>query len=184
MPKLKNCKTPEKMKGTRTARSWTADKVSMLRSLWEEGLSTTKIAERIGGGCTKNAVISKANYLNLKPRSRKQVYQASGLVKPRFGQVFGAPGPKRLYEKYKPVAHLPLPGLTPKELIDLGPNECRWPFGHLPDMKFCGGRTQSGQTYCMHHEKISRPKFLREPKVPNENLPEEIEEAVDEREVV
>ena len=41
----------------------------------------------------------------------------------------------------------------PKRLLDLEPNDCRWPFGEprSPDFHFCGERQLEGRPYCEHH---------------------------------
>jgi GcrA cell cycle regulator len=45
--------------------TWTAERVGLLRKLWSEGLSASQIAAELGGGVTRNAVISKAYRLGL-----------------------------------------------------------------------------------------------------------------------
>jgi GcrA cell cycle regulator len=41
----------------------------------------------------------------------------------------------------------------PKRLLDLGPNDCRWPIGEprSPDFRFCGKPHTPGRPYCDHH---------------------------------
>jgi GcrA cell cycle regulator len=41
--------------------TWTAERVGLLRKLWSVGLSARQIAAELGGGVTRNAVISKAH---------------------------------------------------------------------------------------------------------------------------
>lgn len=38
-------------------------------------------------------------------------------------------------------------------LSDLGPNDCRFPFGDR-DITFCGQRQQDGSSYCPTHHAI------------------------------
>ena len=63
---------PDKAEQLKGQAWWQADdcrREKMLRLLWEDqGIITQKIAERIGDGCTKNMVISKAHRLGLEPR--------------------------------------------------------------------------------------------------------------------
>jgi|WetSurMetagenome_2_1015567.scaffolds.fasta_scaffold00693_24 GcrA cell cycle regulator len=46
---------------------WTDDRVSSLKKLWDEGLSASQIASRLGD-CTRNAVIGKSHRLGLPGR--------------------------------------------------------------------------------------------------------------------
>jgi len=46
---------------------WTDERVAELRSLWEQGLSASKIADQLGD-ITRNAVIGKAHRLGLAKR--------------------------------------------------------------------------------------------------------------------
>jgi GcrA cell cycle regulator len=41
----------------------------------------------------------------------------------------------------------------PKRLLDLGPDDCRWPIGEprSPDFHFCGKPHAPGRPYCEHH---------------------------------
>ena len=54
--------------------SWTEDREKKLRELWNKGHTANQIAN-ILGGTTRNAVIGKANRLNLEARasSKKSV---------------------------------------------------------------------------------------------------------------
>ncbi|MFP6726808.1 MAG: GcrA family cell cycle regulator, partial [Alphaproteobacteria bacterium] len=44
---------------------WTDYRVALLSDLWQSGCSARQIAERLGEGVTRNAVIGKANPLGL-----------------------------------------------------------------------------------------------------------------------
>ncbi|MEC7303926.1 MAG: GcrA family cell cycle regulator, partial [Pseudomonadota bacterium] len=46
---------------------WTEARVDQLKNLWEEGLSASQIANRLGD-VTRNAVIGKAHRLGLSSR--------------------------------------------------------------------------------------------------------------------
>ena len=47
--------------------SWTDERIDHLKSMWEEGLTASQIAEKLGG-VSRNAVIGKAHRLGLKSR--------------------------------------------------------------------------------------------------------------------
>ena len=48
--------------------SWTEARMALLRQLWADNLSATQIAEQLGGGITRNAVIGKVHRLGLATR--------------------------------------------------------------------------------------------------------------------
>src|SRR5688572_32066161 len=52
--------------------SWTEDRVEVLKRLWNEGLSASQIAGRLGYGVTRNAVIGKVHRLGLSGRVTPQ----------------------------------------------------------------------------------------------------------------
>lgn len=49
---------------------WTTARVDLLTRLWAQGIYASDIAKAIGCGCTRNAVIGKANRLKLAARNR------------------------------------------------------------------------------------------------------------------
>lgn len=174
------------MTTNRKARTWTPEAVQQLKKMWEEGMNTRLIAEKLG--MSKNAVIGKAGYLNLTRRKKKTFVAQDGTqstTKKRVTMVskFGhfIPANMDTLKLYQPMVHVPLPGVTPKELIDLREKECRWPFGHLPDLLFCGAGCMKGSQYCEIHFALSRKPTKKEAI----SAPvEEIEDDVDVRSVV
>ena len=48
--------------------AWTDDKIDKLQKLWGKGLTASQIAEKLGDGITRNAVIGKAHRLKLPSR--------------------------------------------------------------------------------------------------------------------
>src|ERR1700759_5606187 len=47
--------------------SWTAERIHQLKSLWEQGMTASRIADALGG-VSRNAVIGKAHRLGLESR--------------------------------------------------------------------------------------------------------------------
>ncbi|MAQ71463.1 MAG: gcrA cell cycle regulator family protein [Alphaproteobacteria bacterium] len=47
---------------------WTDDRVNLLKELWGEGKTAKEIAQLLGGGLTRNAVIGKAHRMKLSGR--------------------------------------------------------------------------------------------------------------------
>ncbi|MDJ0948777.1 MAG: GcrA family cell cycle regulator [Alphaproteobacteria bacterium] len=73
--------------------AWTEERVERLQQLWEAGVGTAEIGERLG--MTKNAIIGKAHRIGLKPRraspkrSRAQLVRLNGMT---CQWPFGEPG--------------------------------------------------------------------------------------------
>jgi GcrA cell cycle regulator len=65
--------------------SWTDERIDRLRTMWENGLTASQIAEELGG-VSRNAVIGKAHRLGLKARPSP--------VKANDGESKAAPKPK------------------------------------------------------------------------------------------
>ena len=48
---------------------WSEDRVQQLKDMWAKGMSARQIAETLGGGVTRNAVIGKAHRIGLSQPS-------------------------------------------------------------------------------------------------------------------
>ena len=113
--------------------SWTDDKIARLRELWKSGLSTAAIGRELD--VSKNAVVGKAHRLGLEPRPSPI---AAGSPRKTSGAASG--------RKTREPARI-------ADVIDLGPQMCRWPFGD-PDDKdfhFCAVAAAPGRPYCEEH---------------------------------
>ena len=107
--------------------SWTDERIAKLQKLWDEGLSASQIAEKLGD-VTRNAVIGKAHRLGLKSRP-SPVKQDSAPSKPAA---------KKAKITTKP---------TKVTLLDLNERMCKWPIGHPGEEDFhhCAEAYQSQQ---------------------------------------
>jgi GcrA cell cycle regulator len=56
--------------------AWTNDKIELLKKLWDEGLTASRIAHEIGD-MTRNAVIGKAHRLGLSGRMQSKSKNSS-----------------------------------------------------------------------------------------------------------
>lgn len=149
--------------------SWTDERVESLKKLWQDGLSASQIAGRLGG-VTRNAVIGKVHRLGLSGRattSRQKslrprrpaaaTTQKRLAVKPRFAQS-GNTAFRALYqgdaETYTPVIEeLVIPEKERKYITTLTDSCCRWPIGdpQHDDFHFCGKGKVTGLPYCEFH---------------------------------
>jgi len=123
--------------------AWTDKRVAKLKKLWSKGLSASQIAEELGEGATRNAIIGKAHRLGLSSRPSP--------VK--------APPPKTekkpVKKAKKPAPKKPEVKEEPKKItiLNLTDRMCKWPIGHPGEenFHFCGQRATPGQPYCPHH---------------------------------
>ena len=161
--------------------SWTLERENKLKALWKEGHTASKIAELIGG-TTRNAVIGKANRLNLEARtiSKKnsttpkvklendvKIKQEKLSRKARFKSLL-------LDKNFEPE--------NPKKLTELTDDTCRWPIGHPyeKDFYFCGRKPMEKFTYCKLHVLYAfQPKNAKEEDiVTEEDIPQFIEKKI------
>ena len=161
--------------------SWTLERENKLKVLWKEGHTASKIATLIGG-TTRNAVIGKANRLNLEARtiSKKnsttpkvklennvEIKQEKLSRKARFKSLL-------LDKNFEPE--------NPKKLTELTDDTCRWPIGHPYEKNFyfCGRKPLEKFPYCNLHVLYAfQPKNAKEEDiVTGEDIPQFIEKKI------
>lgn len=130
--------------------TWTDERVKLLKKLWSEGLSGREIADQLGGGISRNAVIGKINRLKLS--KQRENYKKGSLTrrKPRKSHPieYGRPQVVKIFQP-KADQIEPLPPENSNFTIDfsdLKDNMCRNVTGTGP-YKYCG-RPTGGETYC------------------------------------
>ncbi len=157
--------------------SWTDERVALLRRLWEDGQSASKIAAQLGG-VTRNAVIGKVHRLGLAGRAKpgEEAQSTVRTARPAVAEIetaiavveAEAPEPVAIVS-HRPAPDFPLPqpaaSAAPVALavsqrvtiMDLRESMCRWPLGDptTPDFRFCGARSITGLPYCTHHAEIA-----------------------------
>lgn len=156
-----------------TVLSWTDERVTLLRHLWEEGQSASKIAAQLGG-VTRNAVIGKVHRLGLSGRLVKPLEDAAAERRKPAEEIevaisvveAEAPEPVAILP-HRPASDFPppAPAADPCPLavsqrvtiMDLRESMCRWPLGDptTPEFGFCGARSITGLPYCTHHAQIA-----------------------------
>ena len=140
---------------------WTEDRTEMLRKLWAVGqLSCSGIAAEMGDGVTRNAIIGKVHRLQLNgrvygsKRTPEQIEAAKRRKADRLNERRRTERAKTFtpritvtnLEALRCVEVEPLG----KTLLELGPNDCRYPFGDGP-YTFCGHPQFDGSSYCGGH---------------------------------
>ncbi|MBU6164891.1 MAG: GcrA cell cycle regulator [Alphaproteobacteria bacterium] len=150
--------------------AWTDERIAKLKQGWESGMTATQIAEMLGEGVTRNAVIGKAHRLGLESRP-SPVKAAAEEAAPRSvpspppvraAEPAAPPPPPRAEAAAsppapavaKPAAKPAKPGKQARTtLLDLNDKVCKWPIGHPgeADFHFCGKAVQPGFPYCGEH---------------------------------
>jgi GcrA cell cycle regulator len=130
-----------------------AETMSLFRSLWDQGLSTQRIADRLG--VTKNSVVGKAHRMHVehpemfaprpspilnrtgKPPGAKTIKQAPSQTLPAITT--------RLFEIKQRVVAIRAPTMRCEP--------CNYPIstGSFPRYEFCGIPSVPGKPYCAHH---------------------------------
>lgn len=140
---------------------WPAEKIELLRKLWESGVTASAIADQLGK--KKNAVIGKIFRLKIKgPYSRnhspsrgerKGRHKAGGSGKVRFDGIVRLRINRIPYDAV-PIIDAEIPLEQRKTLMQLGKCDCRWPVGNVgePGFFFCGaGVGVTKGPYCASH---------------------------------
>lgn len=145
---------------------WSKERVERLKKLWADGFSGRQIAERLGGGITRNAAIAKAWRLGLEQReathgSKKHALACKlGRKKPksqspwRAVEVHGAGAVRGIKsDGFVPPIDMPAPEHQRKTVVTLEKDDCRWPIGdpQHADFHFCGAEKVPGLPYCGQH---------------------------------
>lgn len=150
--------------------NWLPEKMEMLRMLWDEGLPASAIAEKLGEGVSRNAVIGKAHRLGLEARP-SPVKGADDVASEGDGDgtTEGGTIPARRVSKSraKPVK------IVRTTLLDLSDKVCKWPIGHPgdTDFHFCGQPSQAGFPYCSAHCAVAYQAQMPRRDRPNRPLP-------------
>ncbi len=141
--------------------SWTDDRIDLLKAHWEAGMTASQIADVLGQGVSRNAVIGKAHRLGLEARPspvkvteaaaaviEAVVAAAEGVVE---GLVASTPTPRPAPKRAPRTAAMAKPVRT--TLLDLNEKVCKWPIGHPgeTDFHFCGKPAQASFPYCSEH---------------------------------
>jgi len=156
-----------------TPPTWTDERVELLKSHFEAGLSCSEIAADIG--VSRNAVIGKLSRLNLtrgrtgdeRRPERKALAAARGrkaMPRLQYEMLAAIYGETEFASKPEPIDDA-----NRCSLLELTDNRCRWPISTpgAEDFCFCGNASPDGQSYCLGHSRLayrrtSKPRIVRE----------------------
>ena len=166
---------------------WTVDKIEKLRQLWGKGNTANQIAQIIGD-VTRNAVIGKANRLNLsnKLSPKSTINNSNNFHKKKPTNI-----PKGKKVKFKSLIidknYEPAKNLTLEQLTD---DTCKYMELNVhpdqPNATFCGRKTVIGKSgnkfsYCPLHLMIifQKPKDKKDDLINKEDsVPQFIEKKI------
>lgn len=149
---------------------WTPERIELLKRLWNDGLTASIIARRMGGfehtsDGGRLSVLGKVNRLvkrgelvgraptpAMRRRKRRSATVApiaqTKLQRPRYLKPRPEPAINSLPD-------LVVPEDKRRSLLDLEHDSCRWPFGdpRTPGFHFCHHQKIPGSPYCEFHSK-------------------------------
>jgi GcrA cell cycle regulator len=151
--------------------TWTEERVELLKKLWADGLSASRIAAELGG-VSRNSVIGKVHRLGLSGRAKSASASVPRQRKPRTHQHMmrlARPGvrgntalaPMQAIETDLEPEPAVVENIIPMgqrcSILQLTESTCRWPIGDpsSADFFFCGGKSIEGLPYCGYHSRIA-----------------------------
>lgn len=147
--------------------AWSDADVIRLKYLWQTGQTASQIAADLK--CTRNAVIGKANRLNLEPRKpvgkRASPKRRPWAERKHWPSSRYKPGRKRSSKPKAESQPLPVELVCPDakmlSIMELSDHTCKWPIGDPkePGFGFCGADKEAdGTPYCAFHNDMgTRP---------------------------
>ena len=138
--------------------TWTTDRVELLKSHFEAGLTCREIAASIG--VSRNAVIGKLARLQLtrgparaEPRPTKAARERTRKSIPRLQYQML----RTVYADGEPVLAVPVVSQHRCSLLELSELRCRWPISTpgAEDFCFCGNTPLEGAPYCAGHTRLA-----------------------------
>jgi GcrA cell cycle regulator len=136
--------------------TWTTERVELLKSHFDAGLSCREIAASIG--VSRNAVIGKLSRLgltrsefNAEPRPAKKERAGKSIPRLQYQML------RTVYEDGQPVLTATVVSEHRCSLFELSKQRCRWPISTpgAEDFCFCGNTPLDGAPYCAGHTRLA-----------------------------
>jgi GcrA cell cycle regulator len=142
--------------GNSNAGKWTAEQDDALRKLHSEGCSGAQAAADInrefGTAYSRSAIIGRSHRLGLT-----QPLVVKRMQKKAAAKVDNPPKPKPIKTFVAEAFVARAADVVPRHLplLDLKPDDCRYPYGNGP-FSFCGHGKTAGSSYCFEHDCLTR----------------------------
>jgi GcrA cell cycle regulator len=137
---------------------WTEERVERLKALWAQDapvLSATQIAESLGHGVTKNAVMGKVYRLGL-PLRPSLIKRSAGTPRAR-NQEPPQRAPRATLAPLPSLAVVPVPPVRALPPVRKTTTLCVYPIGEprKPGFRFCEAPVERvGRSYCDYHHAV------------------------------
>jgi|TARA_B110000114_G_C14963064_1_gene345176 GcrA cell cycle regulator len=162
--------------------SWNEEKVNKLKELWGKGNTASQIAVIIGG-ISRNAVIGKANRLNLSSKIKSRCASSTRDFQNNLQENNSKQKRGRKSKFQSLIIEKDFEPENPKKLEELDESSCKWPVGHPEENNFyfCGRSSLKDFSYCKLHLLYAyQPKGKKEePADKNEETTQYIEKKAD-----
>jgi GcrA cell cycle regulator len=162
--------------------SWNEEKVNKLKELWGKGSTASQIAGIIGG-ISRNAVIGKANRLNLSSKIKSRSVSSTQDFQNNLQENNSKQKRGRKSKFQSLIIEKDFEPENPKKLEELDESSCKWPVGHPEENNFyfCGRSSLKDFSYCKLHLLYAyQPKGKKEePADKNEETTQYIEKKAD-----
>jgi GcrA cell cycle regulator len=149
--------------------NWTEERVALLRRLWTEDFSASRIAAELGG-VSRSAVIGKMHRLGLcgrgqpscsakrqtktrLPRGERQACRTASI-----GNTALKMRPEMLEEtQFQPFESIVVPIARKLTIEKLTEHTCKWPIGDPghQEFHFCGHDSLDALPYCRYHARLA-----------------------------
>ena len=139
--------------------SWTDERVELLKKLWADGLSASRIAAELGkvhrlglSGRAKSAsalVPRQCTHRHMMRLACPGVRGNAALASMQVTEIDHEPEPQ-IVENIIPMGQR-------SSILQLSESTCRWPIGDpsSADFSFCGGKSNEGLPYCSYRSRIA-----------------------------
>ena len=162
--------------------SWNEEKVNKLKELWGKGNTASQIAVIIGG-ISRNAVIGKANRLNLSSKIKSRCASSTRDFQNNLQENNSKQKRGRKSKFQSLIIEKDFEPENPKKLEELDESSCKWPVGHPEENNFyfCGRSSLKDFSYCKLHLLYAyQPKGKKEESTnKEEEAPQYIEKKTD-----
>lgn len=136
--------------------------IGKLKDLLTQKLSMGQIADQLGNGLTRNAIIGKTRRMGWeRPRaetkvSPQKVNHVRDKTRIKIASTHVVSTYKEVTEMPVAIADRDIPKEQRKTILQLESWHCRYPVGEpsSEDFFFCGATQIEGSSYCAHHNAI------------------------------